>query len=241
MMVAATFKKLARQALRRAGVERVRTPSIAQFLAQRQIETVLDVGANVGQFALELRELGYKGKIVSFEPLPEVFARLKARAAHDPLWEVHDFGLGAEDGQIRIHVAQGSVFSSIKRPGAYVSEAFSASRTVADQAVRIVRLDTFLGNRPDQNRTMLKVDTQGYEEEVLMGAGDRLHDLAAVQLELPIVPLYEGQKSWTEMIGILANQGFQVAMAKENSYDWKRMRLLELDVVFANERFGDAR
>jgi FkbM family methyltransferase len=240
MTAAATLKKLARQGLRRAGLERVRTPSIAQLLAEQRIETVLDVGANEGQFALELRELGYRGRIISFEPIPEVFAKLQARAATDPSWDVYNLGLGAEDGELPLHVASSSVFSSFKHPGAYVSEAFSASRIVRDEPVKIVRLDDFLAAQPDAGRTLLKVDTQGYEEEVLLGAGERLRGLAAIQLELPIVPLYDGQKSWIEMIRHLEDAGFRVAMAKENSYDWKRMRLLELDVIFVNERLGDA-
>lgn len=239
--MASTIKKLARQVLRGAGLERVRTPTVAQLLAQQRVETVLDVGANEGQFALELRELGYRGRIISFEPIREVFSILHSRAAQDQKWEVHNLGVGAAEEHLTLHVASGSVFSSFKRPGAYVRNAFSASRIVRDESVQIIRLDAFLAAQPDLGRTLLKVDTQGYEEEVLLGAGDRLREFTAIQLELPIAPLYEGQKAWTEMIRYLGDRGFHVAMAKENSYDWKRMRLLELDVIFVNERLGEPR
>ncbi len=79
----------------------------------RGITTVLDVGANVGQFAELLRLMGYRGKIISFEPLRAAYQELAAKAAADGNWEAHNFALGMQCGHATINVSNYSVLSSL--------------------------------------------------------------------------------------------------------------------------------
>ncbi len=79
---------------------------LMDFVKDRQIDTVLDVGANVGQFGASLRSKGYRGRIVSFEPVASVFQTLAARAKADGNWEAYHCALGAETGEATIHVAE---------------------------------------------------------------------------------------------------------------------------------------
>lgn len=200
------------------------------------IDCVLDVGANAGHFGAELRERGYKGRIVSFEPVASVFERLNDRVRADPGWDAYRLGVGAEAGRLEISVSEADVFSSFKPISAYTAAKFTGARERSREQVQVTRLDQFLKEHVDYltptSKTYLKIDTQGFEKEVLVGAGKALASFAAVQLELPLRPLYEGQDDWLDMIAWMAERGFEVAMARENGFDWQACRLLELDVVF---------
>lgn len=222
-----------RRALRALGLERIHHPSFATLMIRERITTVLDVGANIGQFARSIREHGYRGRIVSFEPVAAVFEELDRHAQRDSSWDVHQLGVGDVTGDITISVASNSVFSSFKPPSAYAARTFAGLREDRREVVRVVRLDDFLKANPGPvAETYLKIDTQGFEREVLLGLGDFLPRLKAVQMELPLRELYQGQAPMLEMIEWMKTSGFEIAMAKENGFDWKTMRLLELDVLF---------
>ena len=230
------FRALARRGLRRIGLEKIHHPPIADFILHECIDVVLDVGANQGHYGIELRERGFRGRIVSFEPISSVFDALEKRARRDALWDCYRLGIGDADGDLTISVATAPVFSSFKAPSAYTAGKFVGAREERKETVPVMRLDTFLGQHPEYlSNTFLKIDTQGFEKEVLIGAGSYLGRLRAVQLELPLRRLYEGQETLLEMIRWIEDQGFEIAMAKENGFDWDIVRLLELDVVFVRK------
>ncbi len=231
-------RRAIRIALRAAGLERIRQPNFVDIMTKLDIDTVIDVGANAGQYVSDIRELGYRGRIVSFEPIREVYQRLCEAARKDNRWEVYNFALGEKAGEQSINVSEDTVFSSFKRPDAYLTQTFSASNLARTETVKMIRLEDFLNEHPEIGKSAyLKIDTQGFELEVLKGAGSWLPRIKALQLELPMRRLYDDQPSWIAMVEWLAGKGFQVAMAKENNYDRATMSLLELDVVFV--RSGD--
>jgi FkbM family methyltransferase len=228
------LRKLAKHALGRFGLGKIHHPSFARFMAHRGIQNVVDVGANTGHFATDLREMGYRGRIVSLEPNPEVFQILEQRTRRDPLWDAYCLGAGDVAGEMPISVTESSVFSSFKRPSAYSAGKFVGVREVRREMVPVVRLDEFLAERPEYlSRTYLKIDTQGFEEEVLIGAGSCLDAIDAIQVELALRPLYEGQETLVPMTQWMADRDFHIVMAKENGFDWQEFSLLELDVVIA--------
>src|SRR5260221_9845036 len=100
--------------LARRGMSLVQEPGLWDFLDPRAVAFVIDVGASAGQFAREVRSLGYRGRIRSFEPLPAAFAELAAHAASDPLWDVSNIGVGSKAGELEINIARNSVFSSFR-------------------------------------------------------------------------------------------------------------------------------
>ena len=218
-----------------AGLAKIHHPSIADFIKHERIATVFDVGANAGHYGIELREGGYRGRIVSFEPGAKAFEILAERAARDGNWEAYRLGIGDEEGELSLSVTDADVFSSFKPPSDYTAAKFEGAREVRREAVPVVRLDRFIADHAplaSRGPLYLKVDTQGFEKEVLDGAGTTLNAFRAVQLELPLRSLYQGQQGWREMVDFMAQRGFDIAMAKENGFDWQAMRLLELDVVF---------
>ena len=148
---------------------RRRVRDLIDFIADRKIDLVIDVGANVGQFGESLRTQGYRGRIVSFEPVEAVFRALQGKAAADGNWEAHHCGLGARSGSAAIHVSELSVFSSLLP---LVSTATQHDRRMAteySEQAEIKTLDEVAATLP--GRMLLKIDTQGYERQVIEGGG----------------------------------------------------------------------
>ena len=207
---------------------------LAAQLAAQRIDLVLDVGANAGQFGGKLREIGYRGRIVSFEPLSDAREKLLAAADGDDTWEVAErAAIGERDGEIQIHVSANSVSSSaLGMLEAHVSSA-PESRYIGKERAPLRRLDDIPAPYlRAKSVTLLKIDTQGYEDRVLEGASGILPRIAGVQLELSLVPLYEGQKLLPEMLERLRGHGFSVWAIWPGHVDPRDSRTLQVDATF---------
>lgn len=224
-------KALARGLLGRKFEIHERVPHLIDFLRARDIQVVIDVGANVGQFGQSLRKAGYQGQITSIEPVAASFAELSVAAAASTNWTVLKTAVGAHSGTVEIAVSQSSVFSSIKP----VTEAAAQFGTMAaTQAVETVPLDTldhlFPNAGPDH---FLKIDIQGYEEEALKGATRLLSRIGGVQLELPSQHIYKDVWSMGTAIEWMERAGFRMAQMTPVNYSRDDpTTLLEVDCVF---------
>lgn len=228
----AQLRRLFRQMVRRAGFQRIIAPTFMDVIRHHQVDVVLDVGANDGDFARELRDAGYTGKIVSFEPASATYARLCRACATDPQWTAVKLGVGETAGHLDLSISALDVYSSFKMPSV-IGGAAPGAREVASERVEVVRLDQYLQSHPDLlSRTYLKIDTQGFEGEVLRGAGDILDRFVAVQAELGLVTLYENQEDWLSIVTWMRQRGFEVATMICNSVDPRHARAVEYDVVF---------
>jgi FkbM family methyltransferase len=198
------------------------------------VSCVFDVGANIGQYAAGLREWGYRGRIVSFEPLAGAHATLVKRAAGDAAWQVAPrMALGASEGEIEIELSAESDMSSILPQTALLRHVSPSSRVLGRERVLIRRLDAVAGDhlRPS-DVPFLKIDTQGYEPDVLEGAEALLPSLAGVQLELALVPIYEGELDYRSMIDLMEGLGFEPYLFLPGYFERKLARQLQLDGVF---------
>jgi FkbM family methyltransferase len=206
------------------------------FIRSRGIDVVVDVGANIGQYGERLRSDGYRGWIISAEPVHAAFDILAARAAADARWQVLNFAFGEKQGSSQINVSEASVFSSIhsQLPSA---TAFNAeSRVIGQETIRMARLDDVFPELP-KGRAFLKIDTQGYEQQVLMGASGCLSKFLGVQMELPIVHLYEGTWRFHEAAAYMHERGFEISNITPVNYDTADpVSLLEIDCIFCVRR-----
>ena len=141
------------------------------FLRSRNIDLVIDVGANVGQYAQSLRNDAYAGWIVSFEPIAAAYEELAALANKDARWKALNMALGDKEGVANINVSQSPVFSSILPQLPAATKFSSAAQVVRSESVRIARLDDIFAELPTSKAAFLKIDTQGYERQVLLGRG----------------------------------------------------------------------
>lgn len=213
------MKDLIKQMLRRTGFELRRrsihnsaSVQLNRLISYLRIDLVLDVGANVGQYAVGLRENGYAGRIVSFEPLTAAHARLRNTSRRDKLWQVAPrMALGSMEGEATLHVAGNSLSSSILRMLPEHEEAAPGSAVVDTENVPLRRLDNAAREYLlDANALLLKIDTQGYENHVLAGSEGILDQTAAIQVELSFVPLYAGQPLFHQVQVDLNKRGFRL-------------------------------
>ena len=207
---------------------------LGRFLAAARPDTIFDIGANIGQYATMLRKCGFTGRIVSFEAITSVHAELEAAAARDPNWTVAPcVALGRSAGTAQINVAGNSVSSSLLPMHAVHLQAAPESRYVGAQPVRVARLDEVAATLPQQNgRLWLKIDTQGYEEEVLAGAGEVLRQVCAMQLEMSVAPLYQGAPSLKRVLELCEQLGFELYGLMPGFYEQSSGKLLQVDGLF---------
>ncbi len=191
----------------------------AALIENAAVDTVLDVGANDGSLALGLRRGGYSGRIVSFEPQSAAFAVLERRAAADSAWTCRQLALGASDGVASLHIAKNSSSSSLLEIGDLHVASAPESRYVGKESVPIARLDDLRSGLVEpRDRVYLKVDTQGYELEVLNGAVDTLGQVVAADIELSLAPLYEGAPLIGEVVDIPRGARTRTGVARARVY-----------------------
>jgi FkbM family methyltransferase len=213
--------------IRRASLNR----NVMDFITDRDVDVVLDVGANVGQFAETLRAKGYHRDIISFEPIPEVYKILAAKAAADDHWKVNNFALGAKPERTTINVSDLSVYSSILPSTAAAADFDDAAVVTHTQMIEVRTLDDVFPSI--SGTTLLKVDTQGYERQVLEGGRRVLPMLKGVLMELPIIHLYEGTWQFHEAIEFMADAGFVLAQIHPvNYHPADEVSLVEVDCLF---------
>ena len=198
------------------------------------VDLVLDVGANVGQFASELRSVGYRGNLVSYEPLSGAHRALLAAASRDAKWRVHPrCAIGDHDGEINFNIAGNSVSSSVLPMMESHSSAAEGSAYVGAETVPIYRLDSVVPmDLAGSGRPFLKIDTQGSEWQVLDGAGKTLARVQGVLCELSLVALYQGQRLWMDLIHRLENEGFVLWSIQQGFTDPRDGRTLQIDATF---------
>jgi len=206
----------------------------ARLLRSEGIDLVLDVGANAGQFARRLRAAGFNERIVSFEPLSEAFAELSRQAQGDPAWETRRLALSDRDGDAEIHVAGNSWSSSLLEMGARHLASAPESAYVGEETVPTARLDALWDELvPEGARPFLKLDVQGFEMNVLLGAEASLGRLRGLQLELALTEgLYEGDRLWWEVVDHLAKRSFVLAGVEPGFEDPASGRMLQFDGLF---------
>jgi len=210
--------------------------ALRRFIAHFGIDCVIDVGANAGQYAQMLRrDVGFAGEIVSFEPNPDVFARLAETAQADSRWQTHHIALSERDGEATFNIMAADQFSSLNAPGEGLEPIF-AERNRVERSVTVpcARLESAAKSIPaiaGARAILLKMDTQGHDALVLRGAGDVLDRTIGAQTELAVRPLYAGATDYRDMVALLAEAGFVPnAMFANNKGHFPL--LVELDGLF---------
>ncbi len=225
-----------RSALHKRNLDLVRNPfpvQVATALKSLDLGTALDIGANIGQYGQALRASGFGGRIISCEPLSDAYPFLERRAANDPQWTTLNTAVGTEAGEIEINVSENSYSSSILPMTDAHSLAAPGSSYVRVEKVALTTVAEILTSQGvDPRRTLLKVDTQGYEGQVLDGAGATLKDFAAVQLELSMVALYDGQPLFTDLLPRMEQAGFGIFALDGGFSDPRTGRMLQCDGFF---------
>jgi len=183
------------------------------LLARLKINCVIDVGANIGSYGLMLRRIGYQGRIVSIEPVPEVFAQLSAAAAGDDEWMTLKMACGSREETRPINIFAKSALTSFLEPSPNLLRMeLDPNPIQRTEAMKIVRLDSLFDQMLsgiDEPRVFLKIDCHGLDFEVLKGAGEAIATVEGLQSEVSSIPLYFGVPDYLEFLSYCRDLGFE--------------------------------
>lgn len=210
------------------------TLRLVGLLAAHGVTHVLDVGANLGQYALSLRAAGYAGKITSFEPITDTHHALGRTAQSDPNWAVAPpMALGATNGRVTMHVSNRSDMSSVMPIEAATLDAIPRAFETATEVVPLNRLDAvfdqFVG---PADTVFLKLDTQGSEFAILEGVDAILPRLAGLQIELSLFALYTGEVTYLDILRYVEARDFAAHLFLPGYFSRKLNRQLQMDGIF---------
>jgi FkbM family methyltransferase len=212
---------------------RVNQAGFGELLTRQRVDLVLDVGAAIGMYGQSIRAEGYSGRICSFEPLTAPFRQLERTAGGDPDWTCHQLALGAEPGAAEINVSGNFDSSSLLPMHDRHERGYPESAYIGKESIEVSTVDAIWDEvAGDAERTCLKLDVQGFELEALRGADGVMPSLHAVQVELSLVPLYEGGPLWTDLIGYLRERGLRIAHLAPAFADATTGELLQVDGFF---------
>jgi len=221
-----------RRLLNRFGWDIQRYRYFHRLLKEFDIDLVIDVGANTGGYVGEIRLHEYMGRVVSFEPGERAFNVLKEASSQDPLWDCYKLGVGDAEGELMLNVYDHDVYSSFRN----LSEHVTFSNKPKTEIVRMVTLDQFMLDNPDlmkARRKFLKVDTQGFEKNVIAGAQNVMDSFSGIMMECSLSRCYDGEWFLEEAFTELRKLGFVPWSMKRNIM--KNHRELEYDVIFMRE------
>ena len=207
-----------------------------KILNHFNIDLVLDVGANIGQTRDQLRNLGYKKKILSFEPLSKEHEILKFKSKNDHKWTIYDkCAIGNTIDKKHINVSKNSYSSSILSILPSHLEIAPESKYIDKEEVKIITLDSIFDMiSKDSKNIYLKIDTQGYEDRVLEGLSKNINKICLIEIELSLLPLYKDQKIWNFFIELLKKKNFGVWSISEGVYNLNNHRTNQADFIFYN-------
>lgn len=240
-MVDTTFGQLVKQPVQRLlgemGWELQRRDAsgtgefLVRLLDQLDVTCVLDVGANVGQFATRLRLSGYQGQIFSVEPGEKAFARLQRAVNGDPSWLCANFAAGSESTRVQLNVSTNSTSSSLLSLSERHVSAAPESITSSFDEVRVERIDTMVAEWRLSGPFLLKLDVQGYEVQALKGAIDILAATPIVSVELSFDELFEGGAGYLEVLSSLDAAGYRPIAIEPGFRDATSGELLQCDIT----------
>lgn len=221
-----------RQALFRHGV--------AAGLEHRQVlgvdlATVVDIGANRGQFSLAVRRWAPEAKVFAFEPLSRAAARFRKVFQDDSRVVLHHVAIGPKTGDVPIHVSMADDSSSLLPISEAQKRLFPGTQEIRTETIRIGRLIDFVAAEDIKSKAMLKLDVQGYELEALRGCEDILERFAYVYAECSFLELYTGQALAHEVISWLHGRGFSLCGVYNMNYDLKG-RAVQGDFIFNDKK-----
>ena len=226
--------------LNNMGYELHRFDTVNSPLARRltlmqyyNIDLIFDVGAHTGGYASAMFAHGYRGRIVSFEPMRSVFEELRKRASRRDNWDVVNVGLGNRKGSATIHVADNPECSSLLDLAPDIAKLAPRARLVGSEEVEIDTLDSIFDSYCSEHDTpFLKVDVQGFERYVLEGARQSISRIQGIQLELSLIPHYDGESLIEEMIDYLRGLGYTLMSLEPVNTHNESGQLLQVDGVF---------
>lgn len=220
--------------------ELIEPEQLQRFLISFKVDCVLDVGANVGQYATRLRHIGFKGLIVSFEPIPAAASTMMKAKGGERLWIVKQIALDSHSRTMNFNVMKSTEFSSLHEPDQSGTDAFrdinSVEQKISVQTQTLAQVLPALRAEFGFTRPFLKMDTQGHDVAVVQGAANHISQFVGLQSELALTPLYEGAHTYYEALEYYRSLGFKLSgLIPNNAGHFPDLN--EVDCLMYNPKF----
>lgn len=234
------IKRIIKKMFRKINIDIVRynyqtseSARLAWLLKWKNIEYVLDVGANEGQYAQELFDTGFKGSIISIEPTSLAYQKLQIRTQRQNQWKSLNLAMGESDGKVTINIAANSQSSSILNMLPLHEQSAPSSFYIAKEEVPIMTVDQLLvAENISAKKLFLKIDAQGYENKILSGASQSLPNIQGVELEMSLMPLYQGEKLFYELDNEMKTLGFTLMSLEPVFFSSKTHQVMQLNGIY---------
>lgn len=200
------------------------------------IKTVIDIGANTGVFAQEMRKRFPEAQLYMFEPLSDCFAQITNVFAQDSHAKAFPIALGDTKGSTVIERSSFHPSSSLRHMSDLHKELYPKSKGSTQETIQIDTLDNVLGKTELNDRVLVKIDVQGYEDKVLMGGKEVLKRVSVAILETSYLPLYEGQPLFNDICRLMDELGFLYYGDLHRHYHPINGKLLYEDSLFLKKQ-----
>lgn len=204
------------------------------LLKSYAIDIILDIGANVGQYAESIITNGYEGEVISFEPMPKEHKILQQKSSIYKNWNVYlPVALGEKEEEIKFNISKNSVSSSMLKLTDYVMSTSPDTQYISEITVPMISLDSIFDELTQSfRRPFLKLDVQGAEQQVLLGAKNSIGKISGLHVEFSLRSLYDGQANMSELYMNIISLGFNpVYFMPHGTFDTAG-RMLQVDVLF---------
>ncbi|MEA1967288.1 MAG: FkbM family methyltransferase [Thermodesulfobacteriota bacterium] len=213
---------------------------IINLINQSNIDMVLDIGANHGQFGNMLRDEGYKKEIHSFEPVSQTFEKLQANCVNDKNWFIYKLAMSDTCGEAAINVSKSSDLSSFLSPNDFGEKKYKKIEVIQKEIVEVETIDSFLTKTIqnfDKRKIFLKMDTQGYDLKVFKGSLKSIKHIAFILSELSLIPIYSGMPNYLESLRKYEEYGFVISGLYPISRN-KNLSVIEMDCMLLNKKLA---
>ena len=203
----------------------------AWFIDQN-INTVLDIGANVGQFAKEIREKIPHAQVYSFEPLKECFDKLNEKMKTDENFKSFNFALGNTEKEMEMHKSAYTPSSSLLQMSETHKTLFPHTKEHSEEKIKIKKLDDVAKNLNLEKEILIKVDVQGFEDKVLAGGENTFRKAKVAIIETSFVELYDGQPLFDDIYEKLKSLGFKYSGSLQQKLNKHTGAIISEDSMF---------
>jgi FkbM family methyltransferase len=210
-------------------------PNQLAWLRDKDIQTVFDIGANVGQFAQEIRAALPQASIYSFEPLSECYSKLVHTFKHDAQFKAFNYALGEKEERISMNKSSYTPSSSLRPMANSHKELFPHTKDSSPETIRIRRLDDVWNEIRPAKKVLIKVDTQGYEDKVIAGGLTAFKQAEVVLIEASFIQLYEGQPLFDDIYKQLKTLGFSYHGVLHQKLNNKTGEVIFEDAIFVRK------
>lgn len=204
----------------------------SRLILFNSIDLVIDVGANEGFYVDELRHNGYRGNVVSFEPLNDAYAILKSKAERDSKWEAFQLAIGDYVGETKINVSGNSQSSSLLAMKELHLKNAPESRYISQQNVQVTTLDNLFHAFDSYKNIYIKIDVQGFGKQVMNGLVRNLPKVKGLQVEMSFEELYDGEETFFDQSTFLLKHGFKLKSLEPGFFDPVSGQLLQADGIW---------